>query len=324
MYVAAAKGMYKEKGLDVLLVSPDAELPGGSKIGTRESTPARQVQAKQATFAVTPSESVVSSHTTDPGKPKLVAVAAIVQGSVSAICTLKSSGINRPAQLVGKRYASYGGRFEDRIVARLVQNDGGKGDVMFHTMEAHGYSDEETTKAGSVVGSYLEKGKSDSTWIFQFWEGVLAERSGQKLNFFSLEEYGVPYGYSPILVAHEEMVKDDPEVIRSFLDATSKGYLYAAEHPHEAAKILCETTGHPSLADVEFVAASQTAISPHYLRAGSWGFMEGARWEEFVDFLHQSEILTDRSGKLIPRDAVHSVSLFRNDFLPSKSNCCIC
>ena len=32
--------------------------------------------------------------------------------------------------------------------------------------------------AGSVVASMLDKGLSDSTWIFSHWEGVLAERSG--------------------------------------------------------------------------------------------------------------------------------------------------
>jgi hypothetical protein len=44
-------------------------------------------------------------------KPKLVAVAALLQDpQLSAIVTLKSSGIQRPAQLDGKRYASYAAR----------------------------------------------------------------------------------------------------------------------------------------------------------------------------------------------------------------------
>jgi NitT/TauT family transport system substrate-binding protein len=44
-------------------------------------------------------------------KPKLVAVAALLQDpQLSAIVTLKSSGIERPAQLDGKCYASYAAR----------------------------------------------------------------------------------------------------------------------------------------------------------------------------------------------------------------------
>ncbi len=42
------------------------------------------------------------------------AVAALLQEDTSAIVTLKSSGIDRPKDLEGKRYASYGARFEGR------------------------------------------------------------------------------------------------------------------------------------------------------------------------------------------------------------------
>lgn len=59
-------------------------------------------------------------------KPKLVAVAALLQDpQLSAIVTLKSSGIERPAQLDGKRYASYAARcgtqFQLRFTSALRQ-----------------------------------------------------------------------------------------------------------------------------------------------------------------------------------------------------------
>ena len=99
-YVAQADGLYASAGLEVTLLSPDAASAGGK-------TPARLVEAGEATYAVAPSETAISYATTDPGKPRLVAVAALLQGSPSAICTLKSSGIDRPAAMAGKRYASY-------------------------------------------------------------------------------------------------------------------------------------------------------------------------------------------------------------------------
>ena len=86
-FIAAQQGLYAKAGLDVELRSPDA---------SPESTltPARQAAAGLAQFAVTPSESTISFSTTDHEVPKLVAVAALLQGSASAICTLKSSGID--------------------------------------------------------------------------------------------------------------------------------------------------------------------------------------------------------------------------------------
>ena len=125
-YVAAKDGLYEAAGLEVELRSADAD-------PSQKLTPARQVAAGLAQFAVTPSESAISFSTTDHDVPKLIAVAALCQGDTSAICTLKSSGIDRPAKLAGKRYASYDGRFEDPIVARMVQNDGGDdATVQFH------------------------------------------------------------------------------------------------------------------------------------------------------------------------------------------------
>ena len=63
-----------------------------------------------------------------PGPCAPQAVAALLQGDTSAIAVLKSSGISRPAQLQSKKYASYGARFEGRIVQQLIRNDGGAGD----------------------------------------------------------------------------------------------------------------------------------------------------------------------------------------------------
>ena len=51
-----------------------------------------------------------------------------IQRSTSAIVTLTSSGLSRPRDLDGKVYASYAARFEGRIVQRMIQNDGGKGE----------------------------------------------------------------------------------------------------------------------------------------------------------------------------------------------------
>lgn len=69
----------------------------------------------------------ITLHCT-PGTKQMRAVATLLADSTSAIVTLASSGIDRPSQLDGKVYASYGARYEGRIVQQLIRNDGGKGD----------------------------------------------------------------------------------------------------------------------------------------------------------------------------------------------------
>ena len=48
------------------------------------------------------------------------------------------------------------------------------------------------------------QGQADATWVFMGWEGVEARRRGIQLNAFRLADYGVPYGYSPLLITHPD------------------------------------------------------------------------------------------------------------------------
>ena len=131
----------------------------------------------------------------------------------------------------------------------MVSNDGGDGSaVNFHPLDFHGYDEDSTMCAGSVVASHLEKGRSDSTWIFKHWEGLLAKRAGQELNCFALEDYGIPYGYTTVLLAHPELCADGKS-LRAFLAATAEGFKVAAADPAAAAAALC-ACGHRSLADM--------------------------------------------------------------------------
>ena len=92
--------------------------------------------------------------------------------------TLRKSRIERPRQLDGKRYASYGARYEGRIVQKMIQNDGGKGDF------------EELVPAKLGIWNTLLQGEADATWVFSGWEGCAASIAGIELHEFKLSDYG--------------------------------------------------------------------------------------------------------------------------------------
>lgn len=307
LFAAQELGYFENEGVSVDIVGPDRQ---------EGITPGRRVAKKLDTFAISSSESAVSFATTDGGV-RLVAVAALLQGSTSSICTLKESGIESPRDLDGKRYASYDGRFEDAIVAQMVRNDGGTGEVNFHQLEYHGYGDEDIMRQGSVVASYLGSGKSDSTWIFTHVEAVKARRQGVDLNLFKLEDYGIPYGYSPVLLTSCDVLQERGDEIRAFLRALERGHQYCQKNIEDAARILKERANHPSLADLDFVIDSQRSLGDKYLTAdGAWGTMTGERWEGWVDFLFQNNIVVDRAGNPLNRNTVRVGNIFSNEFLP--------
>ncbi len=295
-YVAAAEGYYDDRGLDVTIRSPAAD--------EYEKTPAKRVATGDATLAIGPSESVIS-YSTHPEYPSLTAVAAVCQSDLSAIVTLADGDVDRPADLDGGRYASYDARFEDHIVARLIENDGGRGEF------------ESITPPKLGIWDTLLEGNADATWVFTPWEGLLAERDGIELNAFGLDEYEVPYGYTPVLLARPETIEADDDRLAAFLDATAQGYRFAAEEPETAADLLRTEASGIDADDPEFLRESQRRVSEAYLTDdGAWGAMEGTRWAAFVEWLAEEGVLTTIDGEPIPANELPPETLFTNEYLP--------
>ena len=212
------------------------------------------------------------------------------------------------------------------IIQQLIKNDGGRGAA------------KEIRPSKLNCFAEVMNGTCDATWVFMGWEGVEATRSGNDLNVFKLTDYDVPYGYSPLLLAHPKFTTNEnsdggkaesvngQSVLRSFLAATAKGYDYAASHPEEGAEILQKSVdggilkllGHNTNLGKEFLLESQRVVGKTYLNAnGLWGVMDPARSERFVDWLTKNELLADREGRVIAREELDVSKIFTNHFLPS-------
>jgi NitT/TauT family transport system substrate-binding protein len=296
LYVAADEGAFEAEGLDVRFRSP--------AVDDYERTPAALVERGEATLGIAPSESPVS-YATHPERDHVVSVATLLQRDLSAVAARADTGIERPRDLDGRTYASYGARFEDDIVAQVIRNDGGEG--AFESVEPPKLDNPDE----------LLSGDADATWVFVPWEGLRAERAGVDLVTFSLDDYGVPYGYTPTLVAHPETLREEGDVVRRFLRAAAAGHRTAAAHPGAAARTLARTAEGPGLDDEAFLVESQRLVSAEFLDAdGRWGVMERDRWAAFVDWLSAVGALTDLAGDHLPANEVDVDALFTTDYLP--------
>jgi ABC-type nitrate/sulfonate/bicarbonate transport system substrate-binding protein len=266
-YVAKEKGFYAELGLEVDLTTPDRD--------DYAVTPAKKVELGQADMALCPFESVVS-YRSKTNVFDAVAIATIFQEDVSAIASLDISEIKRPADLDGKVYASYKARYEDEIVRKMIQNDGASGDFKITYPQKLG------------IWNTILTGKSHATWIFRNWEGIQAKNEGIALNLFKMADYGIPYGYSPIILASEKVVDERKDAYTRFLAATKKGYLFAQENPAEA--VSCFT---PFVAEQDKsinLLQSQLFTSPFYGTAENWGVLDKQKVKEYLDWLLESKL----------------------------------
>jgi len=306
-YVAKAKGYYEKLGLDVRLLGANEKDFEGSYSGEVACgqdpfpTPSNLVAKGVAAFALNSPEGAIGWNCPpfSEDRPRLTVVAAVLQKQSSALVTLRSSGIDRPQLLDGKKYASYAARFEGRIIQKMIQHDGGTGSFT-----------EECPPMLGIWGALLN-GAYDATWVFTGWEGVEAKLKGVELNAFFMQDYGVPYGFAPCLLANPKFLDEDPKVAKDFLAATAEGFQFAAANPSMAADILVEGAEKENgfKLDPKLAHASQEVLSAQYLTpSGAWGVMEPKRWSDYISWLSVEGLLTSFKQSRTPEMGV-SVSL---------------
>jgi ABC-type nitrate/sulfonate/bicarbonate transport system substrate-binding protein len=285
IFVAKQLGYYKEKGIEVEVLNPISD--------NYQVTPGKKLALGLADFAIAPFETVISLNN-KKNAVDAIAVFAILQEDISSIASLKSSKINTPKHLDGKIYASYKARYEDHIVKEMVKNNGGTGDLQIT------YPD----KLG--IWNTLLEGTADATWIFDNWEGVEASTKQIELNKFSMAQFGIPYCYSPVIIARNSELIAQKEAYSLFIKATRKGYLYAANNTAIAANILRKYLTTYDKKNIDIIK-SVSITAPYFGNDTSCGFMKSERVTVFLEWLvaHNLENKQIIEQHLFTNDLLH-------------------
>lgn len=282
LYVAKDKGYYEEAGLDVEIVQPPED---GARV---------LVASGKAQFGVSVQDSMAPALVGDNPLP-IKAIAALLQHNTSGIISRKGEGMDRPKGLEGKKYATWDAPVEKAMMQDVVEKDGG--DFSKVTLIPSTVTDEVSAlKANSV----------DAIWVYYGWTGIAAEITGLDVDYFEFRDINPIFDYyTPVLITNDEMISDNPETVKKFLEATKKGYEFAIESPEEAGEILL--VADPAL-DSELVKRSQEWISKQYkAEEPRWGYINPERWNGFYNWLTENNL----SAAPIPENTG-----FTNEFLP--------
>ncbi len=280
--IAKELGFYSQQGIDLEILNP--------KDDNYSLTPGKKLELDLADFAIAPFETVISLNN-KANRVEAKAIYAVLQKDLSCIVTLKSSNITSPKMLDGKSYASYKARYEDHIVKEMIKNDGGKGDVNIMYPEKLG------------IWNTLLTGSSDSTWIFDNWEGIEANSKGIELNKFTMAEFNIPYGYSPIVLAKKENITKHRELYSKFIKATQKGFLFTRDNLNQSVAILkCYVTEY-DLNNIDLEKSISYTI-PHLGDESNCGVMKQERVSAFIQWI------VDRG---LEDNVVLNQSLFTNE-----------
>lgn len=282
LYVAQEKGFFEGAGLDVEIQQPPED--GATVL----------VASGKADFGVSFQDSMAAALTSEDALP-ITAVAAVIQHNTSGIISRAGEGMDRPKGMEGHSYATWNGAIELATLEQVVEADGGD----FSKVEQI-----PSTVTDEV--SALKTKSVDSIWIFYGWAGVKTELEGLDTDYFEFADIDPVFDYyTPVIIANNDFLKENPETAKAFMEALSKGYRFAIENPEEAADILCKAA--PEL-DKELVVASQKYLAKEYqAEAEYWGYIDADRWNNFYKWVNDKKLVEGE----VPLDTA-----FTNDYLP--------
>ncbi len=211
--LAMEKGYFTEEGLEV-----------NFERGFGSADTAGKIAAGQYDIGFGDMYSMMEFNEKNPDS-KLVAVAVAFNRAPFAIISLKSSGINSPKDLVGKKLGAPAGDAPRRLWRVFAESIG-----------VDPNSVEWTTMEPKLRETFLLNGQVDaiSGFISSMLPSIL--KGGQKmedLNIFYYKDNGLEFYGNSILVK-ESFLKENPEVVRGFVKAYLRGLQETLKDPEAA------------------------------------------------------------------------------------------
>ena len=269
LYVAMEKGYYKDAGIELEIVQPPED---GAEV---------LVASGKADFGISFQDTLAGALSKADPLP-IKAVAAITQHNTSGIMSRKGDGITTPKGLEGKKYATWDLPIEKAIIKNVVEKDGGD----FSKVELV-----PSTVTDEV--SALSTKQIDAVWVYYGWAGIAANVKNFEFDYFAFKDINPTFDYyTPVIITNDNMIKNDKDTVKKFLDATKKGYEFAAGNPKDAAEILLKYA--PEI-DRKLANASQEYLSACYIdKDVPWGYIDSERWKNFYRWLNENNLLENQ------------------------------
>ncbi len=257
------KGFYKDEGLDVEVLE-----------GRGVTSSMQLVASQEDTFAIIDPPSLMLGVA--QGMP-IKQVAQMYQTSPNALISWEEYNIGKPADLVGKKVATLQGDMTTTMLYALLAKNG--------------------VDSSSVQIIASDGGTRNQTFLAKRTEAItgfpndsylsLSNTTGGGLKYFTYASFGVDTMGDGI-AAHQDTIKNSPDVVRGFVKASLKAYEYALEHPDEAIASLKQRSPNINV-DVEIEKLKATAPLLHAEgdADGTVGMSVEGRWKATQELMKE-------------------------------------
>jgi ABC-type nitrate/sulfonate/bicarbonate transport system substrate-binding protein len=263
VYVAQEKGFFQEQALEV-----DIQHSDGSQH--------MQLLATGKIQFATADAAQVLRRRAETDIP-IVAVALVGQTGQQGWVALADSGIDDPADWVGKTVG-----FRNTIPPDF-----------FAILEASGIDPNtvKTVNIGFQPPTLLLEGKVDVYPVFLSNEPDIIRRQGREVVVFRAADYGVPT-LGLTYVSNEDFIASDPDVVERFLKAALRGIQYAIDHPEEAVQIVLEYAPQEEADHQRFMLDTEIEGARSEVTAeNGLGWQTEEQWRALADTLLEFQAL---------------------------------
>lgn len=210
LFVAAEKGMFKARGLDVQIQSIE-------DVGARkQAIVAKKIQGMAASLDV-------SIAALGQGVPLKFVWAFDASAGADGIIVTKASGIKTIADLKGKEVAYHKGSSSHILLTTLLKKNGLK-DSDIKSVEMKASEAAAAVMAGKVPAAV--------TWEPHMTKSVAAG------NVILATSKDTPALIADVLALHEDFVKSNPNQVQALVGAMAEATEFIQKNPAEAAKIM--------------------------------------------------------------------------------------
>ena len=245
-YAALEQGFYEDLGLDVqLLEAPD------------DVDPAQIVLNGDADFGIASSDLLLLRAKGDP----VVALAAIYQHSPLIFLSVAGRDIDNIHDLAGKPVM---------IEAHAAE--------LLAYLESEGISPNELTQLPhSFNPDSLVTNQIVAMSAYSTDEPYLLTQSGLEYQIFNPRSSGIDF-YGDTLFTTEAQIQAHPERVSAFLDASTRGWAYALDHPEEIVELIYTKYSQRHSKEHLLFEAEKTErlILPDVVEIG---YMNPGRWQ---------------------------------------------
>lgn len=272
LYVAIDKGYFAEEGLRVNIRFP-----------SNANDALSLVAAGKAEVGLYYQHDVILARANQDVPVR--SIGAVVQGPLNIVLSLKEKNITSPADLVGKTIGYAGTELSEALIRSIMDYVGAD------------YSDVTMVDVGFDLMSSMTTGNVDATiGCLVNHEVPQMEEEGFEVNWFMLDQYGVPTNYEGVFVTNDDMLENDSAALEGFLRACAKGFADMQADPEEALRILLDNQNEENFPLSETVERQSMETLLPLMETADARFLSQTEecWQKNIDWLYDSGLIQTR------------------------------